>query len=270
MGKNILVIGNGYIADNFIFSVKDKYNVTTYARNKNMEYNNVTYIYDSIENIDLVQNNFNYIYILFGNSRPNINDKLNEVLYTNVYLVSKILDYAKKNMSKIFYPATSLSLSNNTNNLNYYSYSHTITIDIIKKYGLTYNICYLHNIYGNLTKIPKKNKMVIDNFIDCYYYKQKACLINNGKQKRIFTHISDVIKFMILCLDLDLPEVNLIKRNSMYSIKEIADILNLQTYNVDSTLYSLEDPYILPLNDLENIWSETIDVKDWLLTNIIL
>ncbi len=37
MSARILVIGNGYIADNFIYSVKDKYDVTVYARLKNIE-----------------------------------------------------------------------------------------------------------------------------------------------------------------------------------------------------------------------------------------
>jgi hypothetical protein len=58
-------------------------------------------------------------------------------------------------MSKIFYPATSLALSNTTNKLNYYAYSHTIVVDLIKNFKLPYTICYLHNIYGSLTNSIK-------------------------------------------------------------------------------------------------------------------
>ena len=267
MNNKILIIGNGYIADNFIFSVKDLYNVTVYARNKNIEYTNVTYIYALTENIDLIENTFDNIFILSGISRPNKFSLLNEVVYANVFLVSKILDFAKQNNSKIFYPATSLALSNTTSKLNYYSYSHTIAIDIIKQSNVNYTICYLHNIYGNLTEMPKKNKMVIDKFIDCYYNRQPVTLINNGLQRRIFTHITDVIAYMIYSLNNKNTEVNLIKNNIMYSIKEIAELLNLQTHTEESKLYSLDDPHILPIDDIGE-WIESIDIKEWIINRI--
>ena len=267
MSTKILVIGNGYIADNFIYSVKDVCDVTVYARSKHVEYNNVTYVYDTVENIDKIDNNFDHIYILFGYSRPNASSLLNEVIYTNVYLVAKILDFASKNTSKIFYPATSLALSDLTNKLNHYSYSHTIVIDMIKQSKLTYTICYLHNVYGNLTGTEKKNKMVIDNFIDCYHSKQYVQLINNGIQRRIFTHISDVMNFMKMSLESDSKEVNLVKNNKMYSIKEIADLLELQTVNVSNALYSLSDPDVTKIDEL-GVWEEQIDIKDWIINKV--
>jgi nucleoside-diphosphate-sugar epimerase len=265
--NKILILGNGYIADNFIFSVKDLYNVTVYARNKNVEYPNVTYIYGETENLDLIENSFDNIFILSGISRPNESSLLNDVIYANVFLVSKILDFAAKNNSKIFYPATSLALSNKTSKLNYYSYSHTIAIDIIKQYNSNYTICYLHNIYGSLTETPKKNKMVIDKFIDCYYENQPVTLINNGLQRRIFTHIADVVNYMIYSLNDKNTEVNLIKNNTMYSIKEIVELLNLQTNNEESKIYSLDDPYILPIDDIGD-WNESIDIKEWIINKI--
>jgi len=268
MNTRILVIGNGYIADNFICSVKDKYDVTVYARLKNIEYSNVTYIYDLVEHINMLTNDFDHIYILFGHSRPNTTSTLNEVIYSNVYLISKILDFASTNMSKIFYPATSLALTESTRKLNYYSYSHTIAIDMIRQSKLIYTICYLHNIYGSLTGAPKKNKMVIDNFIDCYHDSRHVQLINDGIQRRIFTHISDVIDYMILNLDCTTnKEVNLVKDNVVYSVKEIAELLELQTVSVNNTLYSLDDPYTLAIDDL-GIWKEQIDIKDWITNKV--
>jgi len=267
MNKKVLIIGNGYIADNFIFSIKDIHEVTVYARTKNIEYDNVTYIYGLIENINLIKNDFDNIFILFGHSRPDSISPLNEVVYTNIFLTAKILDFAIENMSKIFYPATSLSLSNTTNKLNYYSYSHTVAIDMIKQTKLSYTICYLHNIYGSLTNTPKKNKMVIDHFVDSYYSKTFVQLINNGIQKRIFTHIYDVIQYMISSLNNNIIEVNLVKNNKMYSIKEIANLLDLQTNIVQNKLYSTEDPYIFPIDNIEG-WTETIDIKEWIINKI--
>lgn len=265
--KKILVIGNGYIADNFIFYYKDIHDITVYARSKYTEYDNVSYVYGAIEDIDILHNNYDNVFILFGYSRPSIPLSLNEVIYTNVYLVAKILDFASKNMSRIFYPATSLSLSIHTCKLNYYSYSHTVTIDMIKQSNVPYTICYLHNIFGNLTNTVKKNKMVIDNFIDCYHTKQPVQLINNGQQRRIFTHISDVVNFMGIAMNLDNKEINLVHHNKMYSIKEIAELLELSTILVETNLYSLEDPYILPINDIEG-WTEYIDIKEWITQSI--
>jgi len=138
---------------------------------------------------------------------------------------------------------------------------------MIRQSKLIYTICYLHNIYGSLTGAPKKNKMVIDNFIDCYHTKHHVQLINDGKQRRIFTHISDVIDYMMLSLNSISTEVNLVKDNVMYSIKEIADLLELQTLSVNSTLYSLDDPYTLAIDDL-GIWKEQIDIKDWIINKV--
>jgi nucleoside-diphosphate-sugar epimerase len=109
--------------------------------------------------------------------------------------------------------------------------------------------------------------MVIDNFIDCYYNKHHVQLINNGGQRRIFTHISDVIDYMILSLNSTSTEVNLVKDNAMYSIKEIADLLELQTLSVSNALYSLDDPYTLAIDDL-GTWQEQIDIKDWIITKV--
>lgn len=267
MGKRILIIGNGYIADNFVFTIKDTYDTTVYARNKYLEYDNVTYIYDSIEHIGSIQNNFDAIYILFGHSRPNKTSTLSDVIYSNVYLTCKILEFAVKNNSKIFYPATSLALSDVTKNSSNYSYSHTIVTNMIKRSGLDYTICYLHNVYGSLTGADKKNKMVIDNFIDCYHSKQSAKLINNGQQRRIFTHISDVVTYMKDSIDYHRGEVNLVKNNTMYSIKELAELLELHTDNVQDVLYSLDDPYLLPIDDV-GTWYEQIDIKDWIINKV--
>ena len=266
MRYKILVVGNGFIADNFIFKFKDDHYITVYARNKNIEYDNVAYVYGSIDCIENITNDFDCIYILFGYSRPSNVIPLSDMIYTNVYLVSKILEYAYKNSSKIFYPATSLALPS-TSVINNYTYSHLMAIDIIKRSDLNYTICYLHNIYGNLSGAYKKNKMVVDNFIDSYQTKQPVQLINNGSQKRIFTHISDVINFMITSISFESKEVNLVKNNNMYSIKELADLLELSYVYVNSDMYTLDDPYVSPIGSIDN-WSEQIDIKHWLLTDI--
>jgi nucleoside-diphosphate-sugar epimerase len=266
--KKILVIGNGYIADNFIFYIKDIHNITVYARAKNVEYHNVTYIYNAVENINSIKNIYDNIFILFGHSRPNNVSELHEVIYSNVFLLSKILDFAHKNNSNIFYPATSLSLSNSTKKLTYYSYSHVIAIDLIKVSKLKYTICYLHNIYGSLTNNPKKNKMVIDHFIDSYNNKQPINLINNGIQKRIFTHILDVVVYMEHSLNNNLNEVNLVKNNKMYSVKEIAELFGLEMIPIQNTMYSTENPNLSSINDI-NGWNETIDIKQWIKHTIL-
>jgi hypothetical protein len=49
--------------------------------------------------------------------------------------------------------------------------------------------------------------------------------------------------------------------------KEIADLLELQTLSVNSTLYSLDDPYTLAIDDL-GIWKEQIDIKDWIINKV--
>jgi nucleoside-diphosphate-sugar epimerase len=262
--RKLLVIGNGFISDNFVFKFKDLYDITVYARNKNIEYEGVSYIYQPVEQLHNLINDFSCIYILFGKSRPSLTDSLSDVIYANVYLVSKVIEFATPTKTKIYFPATSLALSESTKYRTLYSLSHCITIDMIKRSNLPYTICYLHNIYGNLTDKVKKNKMVVDNFIEAYKNNTKVQLINNGLQRRIFTHVSDVVDYMITCINFSREEVNLIKHSRMYAVKELADLLNLNTNNITDPMYSLDDPFIEKLDELHN-WAEKIDIKQWIL-----
>ena len=262
--RKLLVIGNGFISDNFVFKFKDFYDITVYARNKNIEYDNVTYIYKPVEQLHTLINDFSCIYILFGRSRPSLNDSISDVIYANVYLLSKVIDFATPNLTKIYFPATSLALSESTKYMTPYALSHCIAVDIIKRSILPYTICYLHNIYGNLTGNIKKNKMVVDNFINACKNNTKVQLINNGMQRRIFTHVSDVVDYMITCINSSREEVNLIKHANMYSVKELAELLDLRTINISNPMYSLDDPYIGQLDELYN-WTEQIDIKQWIL-----
>ena len=106
--------------------------------------------------------------------------------------------------------------------------------------------------------------MVVDNFINACKNNTKVQLINNGMQRRIFTHVSDVVDYMITCINSSREEVNLIKHANMYSVKELAELLDLRTINISNPMYSLDDPYIGQLDELYN-WTEQIDIKQWIL-----
>lgn len=272
MNKNILIVGNGYVGSNLALKLYElNYNVTILTNHTENQIPGVTYMHVNVDDLYLMSNTFTNIFVLNGYSRLTSIKKYSDVINSKYYVLSKILEYAIQNDSKIFYLTTSLCLSELTSTNNFYSYIHTVCIDLIKQYyhwnTLNYHICYAHNIYGNLTSFEKKNKMFVDNLIEAIQTKNSITLYNGGNQKKVFTHIYDVINYMILSLDIENnKEVNLVKNPKIYSIKELTELCNVKYNTVDDSLYTMIDPVITKLDVIEN-WIETIDIKQWL-TNI--
>lgn len=265
----ILIIGNGFIGDNlaYVLSGMD-HHITIYARHKSIEYDHIHYIYGPIESIFNIANNFDHIFILYGYSRISAIKAFSDAVKVNYYLLTRILDFANK--SKIHYIASSLVLSNDTCNSTEYAYLHSLAVNTIKQYNkwyrLSYNIMYLHNIYGNLTLKEKQHKMVVDNLLDAFKNKTVFSLINGGVQRRIFTHISDIMTYFIYSLNDQhiCKEVNLVKNNKLYSVLELVETLGVSCNYLADSRYNISDPYTTTIDDL-GMWSETIDIVDWLI-----
>jgi nucleoside-diphosphate-sugar epimerase len=269
--KNILIIGNGYIGENLSIFLSSKHNVTVFSRSNTNKHPNINYVLGEIESLPFLLKDlsFDVVFNAFGSSRLKGFDNYSDFCNNNIYLLTKVLDYAANIKAKFIYPATSLCLPGSGDD-SFYSFSHKLAIQTIKQYhkwyDLKYDICYLHNIYGSLTNSTKKYKMLVDVILEAHLNNLSMPLYNGGKQKRIFTHIKDVVRYFELSLmQNESNEVNLANKYHKYSVKSLIDIFDrIQIINKKDPLYTDHDPCGSPLGNLYG-WEETINVKDWLL-----
>lgn len=266
--KRVLIVGNGYIGENLSYYLSSNHSVTVFSRSAGYRHPNITYVLGEIESMDILLKNQSYDIVVnaFGCSRLDSFDEYNHFCNTNVYLLSKVLDYVVSIKAKLIYPSTSLCLSNTDQS--FYSFSHQMAINTIKQYKVWYNmpyeICYIHNVYGSLTNSPKKHKMLIDVILEAYELNNSMTLFNGGTQKRVFTHIYDVVKYFELSLDsIKCNEVNLVNNYYECTVKELVNIFDLKIENRTNKLYTKQPPFTNLFGTLYG-WSETINIKDWL------
>ena len=78
-------------------------------------------------------------------------------------------------------------------------------IDLIKNYnkwfGLEYQICYFYNVFGPGQITEGKYATVIGIFQQQYNDKKPLTVVSPGTQKRIFTHIDDIVNGLVKVLN---------------------------------------------------------------------
>lgn len=266
--KNVLIIGNGYIGENAAKYLAVHYPVTVYSRSRTYQHSGIDYVYGEIESLPMLlrDREFDIVINAFGCSRLHSFDRYSDYCNTNVYLFSKILDYVADIGAKLIYPATSLCLSDQDQS--FYSFSHQIAVDMIKRYHIWYDvqyeICYIHNVYGTMTKSPKRHKMLIDVLLDAYQSGNAMTVFNGGNQKRVFTHIEDVTRYLKLAIESEAcNEVNLVNEYHEYSVIELVNLFRIETIDQQNDSYTDHTPCIERLGNLHG-WIETIDVREWL------
>ncbi len=149
--------------------------------------------------------------------------------------IYSILSFAKDNNAKLVYSGSSTKFGDEgeTKYSSPYAYTKFVNTNLIKTYsnwyGLKYVITYFYNVYGPREIKSGKYATVIAKFIEL---KQsgidKLPITAPGTQKRNFTHVSDIIKGLILVGESAEGDGYGIGSSESFSIIEIAELLNLE------------------------------------------
>ena len=168
--KKVLVTGGvGFIGSNLIKQlVKNDFKVTSidnYSTGSiNNEIKGVEYINDDIENIHKIQTNFNLCFHLAAQSRvqPSF-DNPNESLRVNVNGTSRVMEWAKKNNTKVIYAGSS-SKHHDPSDSPYAMYKflgEQVCLLYKKSYNVNVEICRFYNVYGPGENVDEKFGNVI-------------------------------------------------------------------------------------------------------------
>lgn len=165
--------------------------------------NNFKQIEMQFKSIDLV-----YHLAALSDVVPSIEEPI-DYLQSNIMGTVNVLEAMRKyNVKKIVYAASSscygipknvpTSETDSIDTLYPYSLSKNIGEQIIQHWGKTYNLSYvslrLFNVYGTRSRTNSAYGAALGVFIKQKLSNYPFTIIGNGKQKRDFIHVNDVVK----------------------------------------------------------------------------
>ena len=204
--KKILVTGGvGFIGSNLIKELqKLDYQIVSLDNystgSKKNQINGVIYINDDITNIDKVFNDFDLCFHLAAQSRvqPSFDDP-EESLRVNVIGTSKVLEWGKKNNTKIIYAGSS-SKHHKPSDSPYAMYKF-LGEEICKLYRSSFNInveiARFYNVYGPGENADEKYGNVIGIWQAKIIKGEPLPIVGDGEQKRDFVHVFDIVDGLI-------------------------------------------------------------------------
>ena len=242
--KNILVTGGvGFIGSNLIkklvekgcnVSSIDNYSTGTIAN----EVKGVKYINDDIENIHKLDMEFDTCFHLAAQSRvqPSFDDP-EECFRVNVKGTSKVMEWAKTKNIKVVYAGSS-SKHHNPSDSPYAMYKF-LGEEVCKLYKNSFNInveiSRFYNVYGPGENIDEKFGNVIGIWIAQIKKNEPVTIVGDGKQKRDFIHIFDLVDGLIKIAETNISNADAWELGTglNYSVNELFGFFN-NKFNIKS------------------------------------
>lgn len=241
MNKILVIGGLGFVGYHLVKKLAKNNNVTVLdnlsSGCKRNKINGVRYIYgesNSISNF-MVGKGIDIVYHLGEYSRVLTSfDDIEKVISYNIIGTSKVIEYCRINNIKLVYAGSSTRFGDSKSP---YSISKKNNAEMIKNYGkwfkLKYAIAYFYNVYGD-RQISTGRYATLIGILKNNVRRGKPHKINKpGTQKRIFTHVDDVVDGLILIGEKGSGEYCL-GSNEEYSIIKVAKMFGGKIEMVDS------------------------------------
>ena len=280
--KDLIIItgGAGFIGSNLIkyllkntnFKIISLDNYSTGTIKNHINHKNVKYIKGNNIYISKILSSYRKkikVIFHFGEFSRIYQSFLNteECINSNIYNSFEVINFAKNNMIKIIYSATSSNLGNNGKDQNSspYTWSKSKNIELIKNYSkwfdLKYEILYFYNVYGPGQIDTGKMATIIGIFETQYKNMKPLTIVKPGSQKRDFTHIDDIIEGCYMALKKGKNTEYMLSSGKKYSILQIAKIFNTKYKFIpsragdrpDSTMLNNNAKKILGFKSKKNI-----------------
>ena len=269
--KKVLVTGGvGFIGSNLIkelkknddFEIVSIDNYSTGSVNNQIE--NVKYINDDITNIHKIDNDFDFCFHLAAQSRvqPSFHDP-EESLRVNVIGTSKVLEWSKKNNTKIIYAGSS-SKHHNPSDSPYAMYKY-LGEEICKLYKTSFNInveiARFYNVYGPGENADEQFGNVIGIWKAKIIKGEPLPIVGDGEQRRDFIHVLDLVDGLIKIAfsDLNHKDAWELGTGINYSINTLFDYFK-ERFDVESN-YIPDQPGNYRMTLREN--DDSIKLLNW-------
>ena len=126
-------------------------------------------------------------------------DDIETVWTSNKQGIFKVLQFCRKNGSKIIYAGSSTKFGDGGlgRDQSPYSWTKSSNTELIVNFGnwfnIPYAISYFYNVYGRREIAEGKYATLIALFKEKYRKKESLTVVSPGTQRRNFTHIDDII-----------------------------------------------------------------------------
>jgi UDP-glucose 4-epimerase len=273
LGHNVKVIDD-YSADLSRYSKQTKF---------------VEYVEADITNINTIEKEFkniDYVFHLASDARIQMSvDHPLKSAEINAMGTANVLNLSRKyNVKRVIYTSTSSLYKDQNKLLNSeideiepktaYGVSKLFGENMMKLYSKVYNldtvILRLFNVYGDGELDQGKYATVIGKFLLQKISLEPLTIIGDGKQRRDFTNIIDVIDALIrsaLCPEPLNGEIYNVGTGHNYSILEIAQMLSENIEFIPKRIGELQYTRADNSKIFRDLgWQPKINIKDWLLT----
>ncbi len=276
LGHDVIVI------DNESSEVHDHFYWNSLASNHKLDirdYESTRELYDNVD----------YVFHLAAQSRiqPAINSPIEAVSINSVGTATVLQCSLEAKVKRVIYSSTSSAYGNNlTPNvetqpndcLNPYSVSkvagENLCIMYNKLFGLPTIVFRYFNVYGNRQPLKGQYAPVVGLFIKQAQNNEALTIVGDGKQRRDFSHVDDVVTANIIAITKEIDQslfgqVYNVASGKNYSINEIALMVSDNFKYIPSRIGEA----IETLGNTDKInkvfgWKSTIDIKDWINNNI--
>lgn len=235
--KKILVTGGaGYIGSHLCEElVKNKnleiYSLDNYSSgNEKNHITGVTYLKFDTSEIDDVLNFIpDMIYHLGEYSRTSASFIDPEKTWKyNSYGTFKVLEFARKNKIRILYAGSSTKMADGGDGRNQspYAWTKATNTELVQRYGewfdLDFVITYFYNVYGGREVQDGEYATFIAILKNKIKNNQNIQIVSPGTQMRSFTHISDIIRGLILAGEKGKGDGYCLGHKEMFTIMDVA------------------------------------------------
>lgn len=273
MGHEVVVIDNlsSEVHEQFYFNTSGK---VTYHKFDIAEYEDVRPLFEGVDNV----------FHLAAESRiqPAIKNPMLAVR-TNTLGTCVMLQCAREaGVKKFMYSSTSsgYGLKNQVPNvetqsddcLNAYSVSKVSGEKLCKMYsdlhGLNTTIFRYFNVYGEREPVKGQYAPVVGLFLKQKKAQQPLTIVPDGKQRRDFTHVSDVVEANVLACTVDQKkygETFNIGTGKNHSVLELAEMISVNTVFIEPRIGEARETQANNSKAREVLgWVPKVSIEDWI------
>lgn len=234
----------------------------------------VKYFTGHTRDINKIFNNisFDTVYHLGEYSRveKSFEDPIGLVWDLNTAGTFSVLEFCRKNKSKIIYAGSSTKFSDGGNGqgLSPYAWSKSANTQLVKNYGdwysLDFAITYFYNVYGDNEISEGPYSTVLGIFKKQWQNNLPLTVVRPGDQKRNFTHIDDIVDALVLVGDKGHGDEYGIGSDESFSITEVAKLFETDIVSMPERKGNRTGAEVMSEKTKQLGWKAEKDLKSYL------
>jgi len=215
------------------------------------------------EDIDLIYHLGEYSRVEVSLNEPDL------VWDLNIAGTFGVLEFWRKQKCKLVYAGSSTKFADGGlgRDQSPYAWTKASNTDLVKNYGNWFNlpfaVTYFYNVYGPGERSGKYGT-VIEIFRQQYLANKPLTVVSPGTQKRIFTHIDDIVSGLILVGEKGLGDEFGLGAETSYSILEIAKMFNTRLKMLPERKGNRSDAILDKTKSYELGWRAKRNIEDYI------